>query len=127
MKILVVDDNPIILDSLSELLLAEGYFVNTACHGLAGSEALLNVDFDLVIVDHLMPIMNGIQLTKHIRQHDIYADTPVIFMTTQGQKSVSFLCNSLLVTAIIDKPIDTQNLLKLVNDLLLANTHCQSL
>ncbi|ASP46880.1 response regulator [Cognaticolwellia beringensis] len=127
MKILVVDDNPAILDSLSALLSAQGYFINTACHGLAASEKLQNDCYDLIIVDHLMPIMNGIQLTKHIRQHEIYSEKPVIFMTTQGRKTVKNICDTSLFSAIIDKPIDEQNLLKLINDLLSPNTRLQSL
>ncbi|ARD43330.1 response regulator [Colwellia sp. PAMC 21821] len=127
MKILVVDDNPAILDSLSALLSAQGYFINTASHGLAASEKLQSSCYDLVIIDHLMPIMNGIQLTKHIRQHEVYADTPVIFMTTQGRKTVKHICDISLFSAIIDKPIDEQNLLKLINDLLSPNSRLQLL
>ena len=127
MKILVVDDNSVILDSLSELLFAQGYFVSKACHGLDASEKLQKKYYDLVIVDHLMPIMNGIQLTKHIRQHKIYVDTPVILMTTQGHQSLKLICNTDLFSAIIDKPVDVENLLKLVNNLLSVNTRHQLL
>ncbi|MBA6223885.1 MULTISPECIES: response regulator [unclassified Colwellia] len=127
MKILVVDDNPLILNSLSDLLFAQGYCVNTGCHGLDASEKLQNEYYDLVIVDHLMPIMNGIQLTKHIRQHKTYLDTPVILMTTQGHQSLKLICNTNLFSAVIDKPIDVQNLLKLIKSLLSVNTRYQLL
>tara|TARA_B110000438_G_C15662336_1_gene584475 strand:+ start:393 stop:776 length:384 start_codon:yes stop_codon:yes gene_type:complete len=127
MQILVVDDKQIILDSLDELLTTHGYLVDTACNGLAASEKLQNSGYDLFIVDHLMPVMNGIQLTKQIRQHDIYANTPVIFMTTQGKSLVESLGDSQLFSTIIDKPIDEENLLKSINALLTSNTRCQSL
>lgn len=127
MKILVVDDNQVILDSLSTLLSAQGYLVNTAAHGLAASEKLQSCDYDLLVIDHLMPIMNGIQLTKHLRQNVLYANTPVIFLTTQGRKSVELICDTNLFTAIVDKPINEDNLLKLINDLLSANTRYQLL
>ncbi|MBA6389200.1 response regulator [Colwellia sp. BRX10-3] len=127
MKILVVDDNKTILDSLSTVLFNQGYFVSTARHGLGASEKLQNDYYDLVIVDHLMPIMNGIQLTKHIRQHDVLADIPVIFMTTQGRKAVELVCNTDIFSAIIEKPINEKILLKLLNDLLSPNTLYQLL
>lgn len=127
MKILVVDDNQAILDSLSTLLSAQGYLVNTAAHGLAASEKLQSSDYDLLVVDHLMPIMNGIQLTKHLRQNVLYANTPVVFLTTQGRKSVELICDTNLFTAIVDKPINEDNLLKLINGLLSANTRYQLL
>jgi two-component system, chemotaxis family, chemotaxis protein CheY len=127
MKILVVDDNQSILNSLSNLLFAQGYFVDTACHGLAASEKLQSSIYDLLIIDHLMPIMNGIQLTKHLRQHKLHCATPVIFMTTQGHKAVELVCNTDIFTAIVDKPIAEANLLKLINGLVSSNTHSQSL
>ena len=127
MHILVVDDKQAILDSLSAILTAHGYFVDTACHGLAASEKLQNTVYDLLIVDHLMPIMNGIQLTKHVRQHELYLNTPLIFMTTQGHNSVKSICDSNLFTAIVDKPVDEQNLLNLINDLLSSNSRYQLL
>ena len=127
MNILVVDDNPIILNNLTALLSAHGYFINTACHGLDASEALVNNSFDLVIIDHLMPIMNGIQLTKHIKQHEALADIPVIFMTTQGINAIPYLCDIEMFSAIVDKPIDEHSFMLLVNELLLTNTRRQSL
>lgn len=127
MNILVVDDNSIILNNLTSLLSAHGYFVSTACHGLDASEALVNNSFDLVIIDHLMPIMNGIQLTKHIRQHEVLADIPVIFMTTQGKNAVPYLCDIKMFDAIIDKPIEEQSFINIVNGLLIPNSLSQSL
>ncbi len=127
MQILVVDDKQTILNSLEKLLSSQGYLIDTAIHGLAASEKLQNKHYDLLIIDHLMPIMNGIQLTKHVRQSEIYANTPVIFMTTQGQNSVESLCNIDLFSAIVDKPIDEQNLVNLINKLLSPNTRYQLL
>ena len=127
MQILVVDDKQIILDSLSKLLSKHGYIVGTACNGLAASEKLQKSDYDLFIVDHLMPVMNGIQLTKHIRQNSTYSGTPVIFMTTQGKDLIQSLCDTELFSAVIDKPIDEQNLLNSINSLLSSNTRHQSL
>lgn len=127
MNILVVDDNSVILNNLNGLLSQQGYFVSTAAHGLAATEMLQSNDFDLIIVDHLMPIMNGIKLTQHLRQNELYANAPIIFLTTQGQKSVASICDASLFTAIVDKPINTDNLLKLVNDLLTSNSRYQLL
>jgi len=127
MHILIVDDKKVILDSLSGLLSAHGYFVDTANHGLDASEKMQRTRYDLLVIDHLMPIMNGIQLTKNLRQNETYADTPVIFMTTQGQESVKQLCNIEMFNAIVDKPIDEQQLLKLIAELESSNTRYQSL
>ncbi len=127
MKILIVDDNKFILNNLSSLVSAEGYYVETACNGLAASEKLENDQYQVVIIDHLMPIMDGIQLSKHLRQHKRYINTPIIFMTSQGQAAVQKVCNTALFTAIVEKPIDEENLMMLINDLQSSNTRYLSL
>lgn len=127
MNILIVDDNQAIIASLRALLLSQGYNVDIANHGLAGSEKVQKHAYDLVLIDHLMPIMNGIQLTKYLRQQECYANLPVIFMTSQGHKIVESICDPKLFTAIIDKPIIEENLLSLVNDILMSNSSFQSL
>ncbi|MFQ3193547.1 MAG: two-component system chemotaxis response regulator CheY [Colwellia sp.] len=80
-----------------------------------------------MLVDRLIPIMNGIMLTKHIRQHKIYLDTPVIRMITKGHHSLKLICNTSILSAVIDKPIDTSTLLKLIIGLRSVNTRYQLL
>lgn len=115
------------LDKISTVLINAGYDVDTACHGLAASERVLDTHYDLFIVDHLMPVMNGIQFTKHLRQHADYADATIIFMTTQGQSLVKSLCDSSLFSAIVDKPLHEAKLLNVINDLTSSNTRHQLL
>ncbi len=127
MKILVVDDNQAVLDSLSAMLTAHGYYVDTACNGLDASEKSQSENYDLLIIDHLMPIMNGIQLVKNLRQIVQYSLTPVIFMTTQGQSAVQSEYQSGLFNALVDKPIAEENLLNLIVNYQRSNTRRQSL
>lgn len=127
MNILVVDDKQAILTSLDALLTAHGYYVDTACNGLDASEKSQNKIYDLLIIDHLMPIMNGIQLVKKLRQIKEYVATPIIFMTTQGQDSVQAECDSALFSALIDKPINEDELLSLIESHQSSNTRYLSL
>lgn len=127
MHILVVDDKEVILTSLKETLTAHGHQVDTACNGLDASEKSQNTIYDLLIVDHLMPIMNGIQLVKRLRQTETYAFTPIIFMTTQGMSAVQSEYDSGLFTGLIDKPIDEDKLLSLIASQQNSNTRYLSL
>jgi CheY-like chemotaxis protein len=127
MKILVVDDNQAVLDSLSAMLTIHGYCVETACNGLDASEKSQGESYDLLIIDHLMPIMNGIQLVKNLRQIDQYSLTPIIFMTTQGQNAVQSEYKSGLFNALVDKPIAKENLLRLIANYQRSNSLRQSL
>ncbi len=78
-RILVVDDERELLDFLAETLRSEGYAVETAPDGRAAKDALMKGSFDVVLSDIVMPGMNGLQLLRQVREHDL--DLPVLLMT----------------------------------------------
>lgn len=126
MKILVVDDKQTILTQLSELLVSNGHTITVAKNGLDGQEKYQNERFDLLVIDHLMPLMDGVQLLKNIYQKEQIAP-PIIFMTTQGRDSLSELVEQSLCDVIIDKPIDEQQFLSLIQQLNKQNSRLTSL
>jgi DNA-binding NtrC family response regulator len=77
--ILVVDDEPLVRNSLSELLTLSGYSVSNASNGQEALELLKSYTADIVITDLKMPRMDGVQLLKHIKE--FHPDTPVILIT----------------------------------------------
>lgn len=77
--ILLVDDEPLVLRSLSEVLTLAGYTVNTATGGKEALELLKNYTTDIIISDIRMPEMDGIQFLKNIKISS--PDTPVILIT----------------------------------------------
>ena len=81
-KILIVDDEKIIRESLSYILKKEGYDVEEAENGLVAYEMLLKNFFDLVVTDLEMPSMKGIELLEKIKQVNI--QTSVIIITAFG-------------------------------------------
>jgi len=127
MHILVVDDKQVILDSLTNLLAGNGHTVHTACNGLDAFEKAQNFSYDLFIIDHLMPIMNGLQLSKNLSQYSGTMNTPLLFMTTQNVETVSKLAEAQLFHAIISKPINEANLLSQVSKLNIKNIQLHSL
>ena len=80
--ILVVDDEPLVRNSLSELLTLSGYSVSNASNGQEALELLKSYTADIVITDLKMPQMDGVELLKHIRE--FHPDTPVILITGFG-------------------------------------------
>lgn len=117
MNILVVDDKQSVLNSLTILLESEGHNVTTANNGLDGFEKAQKSFYDLFIIDHLMPIMNGLQLSKNLNQHENYSSHPIIFMTTQDVDTIVNSSEANLFTAIVSKPIDENHLIKLISPL----------
>jgi len=81
-KILVVDDEPILRDSLEVALKTSGYDVITARTGEEGLERFQKEDPDIVLLDHWLPGINGDEVLRRIKEGD--PEVPVIIMTAQG-------------------------------------------
>jgi two-component system response regulator AtoC len=81
-KILVIDDEPILRDSLEVALKTSGYDVITARTGEEGLDRFQKEDPDIVLLDHWLPGINGDEVLRRIREED--PEAPVIIMTAQG-------------------------------------------
>ena len=79
---MVVDDEPLVRHSLSELLTLSGYTVSVASNGKEALDLLKNYTTDILITDMKMPQMDGVQLLRQIRA--TYPDIPVILITGYG-------------------------------------------
>lgn len=85
-RVLIVDDEPFNLEILSEHLNDGGYEVVTAEDGLAAWQLLQHdsVGFDAVLLDRMMPRMDGMEVLAHMRQHPNFQHVPVIMQTAVG-------------------------------------------
>ena len=81
-KILVIDDELHLADGIRENLEAEGYGTAVAYDGAEGLDAIRNGTFDLVLLDVMMPKMDGLQVCAAARQEGI--QTPILFLTVKG-------------------------------------------
>jgi DNA-binding response OmpR family regulator len=116
--ILVVDDDPYILHLSAEVLIRRGYEVNAAADGAAAWE-LLNADrYDLLITDHNMPRLTGVELVKKLRSARMAL--PVILITGRLPAEALAQTPSLQLTAVLPKPFSIVELLKMVEVVLRA-------
>lgn len=83
-KVLVVDDEPSIVTLLKFNLEKEGYEVFSAETGTQGLELALNQSFDFIILDIMLPGMDGMELTRSLRQEKI--DTPILMLTAKDDQ-----------------------------------------
>jgi two-component system, OmpR family, alkaline phosphatase synthesis response regulator PhoP len=81
-RILVVDDETHLAAGIRENLEAEGYYTEIAHDGLAGIEKIRAHDFDLILLDVMMPNMNGLEVCETLRREG--RQTPVMFLTVKG-------------------------------------------
>jgi CheY-like chemotaxis protein len=115
--ILIVDDEFGIVDVLGEVLGDEGYRVVTAANGQQGLERIAEMRPSLVILDMMMPVLDGLAMLGRLRSDPAYRDLEVIVMSAapppRGQQKL--LSN---VSGFLRKPFDLQDLLKMVRLLL---------
>ncbi len=108
-RILVVDDEDIIRESLSYVLKKEGYTVDEAGNGKAALDKLLQESFDLVITDLEMPVMKGIRLLEEIKKLNI--QTNVIIITAYGSLDTAISALRVGASDYILKPIEFDEIL----------------
>ncbi|MBU0767709.1 MAG: response regulator transcription factor [Proteobacteria bacterium] len=82
MKILVVDDEPDLLEQLRETLTNQRYDVDTADDGESALNKLFDNPYDLLILDIMLPVVDGLAILREIRKANI--DTPVLMLTAKG-------------------------------------------
>ena len=82
MRILIIEDQPEILQNIADYLELKGYLVDCAYDGLGGLHLAVTQPFDLIILDLMLPGMDGITLCKKLRQ-DAQISTPIIMLTAR--------------------------------------------
>ena len=116
-RVLIVEDEPNIVESLSFILEREGCAITTELDGVAGL-ARLNVDRpDVLILDVMLPKLDGFQVLKQIRSDANLAELPILMLTAKGQQKDRQTAEELGVNAFITKPFSNQEVVKLVMEL----------
>ena len=87
-KLLVVDDEPVLLKGLKYTLEQENYEVDTAVDGQEAFEKAISNDYSLVILDLMLPKMNGLEVCEKIREHSM---VPIIILTAKGEDASKVL------------------------------------
>ena len=110
-KILVADDSPVERLALQEVLTRNGYQVLTAENGEQAIARSRSDHPDLILMDVVMPGMNGYQATRTISRHDETRDIPIIMCTSKGQETDKIWGMRQGALAYLVKPVDHDELL----------------
>ena len=115
-RVLLVDDEPIVRDSVRRLLAFDGYVVEPVASGPEALAALQNSSFDLVITDYEMPGMKGDQLAAAIKA--ILPQQPVLMISAYGEQLRSPMNPLSAVDIIVTKPFQIDELRQAISILI---------
>jgi CheY-like chemotaxis protein len=110
--VLVIDDDRDIRDTIQELLEGEGYSVATAENGAAALQKLRHVRPQLILLDLMMPVMDGASFREAQMNDESLAAIPTVVMSARNDPGKE--AGPLLVRACLSKPIELDDLLALV-------------
>jgi len=113
-RVLVVDDSPTIRKLVSAILARHDYEASQAADGQAGLERLREGGIDLVLLDFVMPRMNGYQFCREMRGDEALRHLPVILMSAKGDKIRGQFVQQTGAIDAITKPFDARGLLAVV-------------
>lgn len=117
-KILIIDDEEIIIRTLSKLLESNGYEVFVTKNGQDAVVMAEEVDFDLILADIRMPGMNGVDTVKHIYSkvsNGKDKKIPAIFITGYADQATEKEAAKLKPAAFLHKPFDIKELIEEIN------------
>jgi len=111
-KILVADDEPDILTTLEDLLTQEGYVVLKAADGKKAVEEAKKMIPDLIVLDVMMPKMNGFEVLERLKKDEKTMDIPVIMLTVRSASKDVEQGIQLYAEKYVTKPFEPDMLLK---------------
>lgn len=117
-RVLIVDDSPTETHKMSSILAKNGHEVLTAESGEEGVAKAKETLPDVVLMDIVMPGLNGFQATRQLSKHDTTSHIPVIIVTTKDQETDRLWGKRQGAKGYLTKPVDDSVLLKAIKDVL---------
>jgi len=119
--ILVIDDDPAILDLITQVLLEEGYEFLAVNNGQTAVDLARKLRPHLILLDLMMPQMNGWQVTAVLKADPQTRAIPILLLS--ARRDMARTANELGVTAYLEKPFDLDDLLSRVQRILTLSEH----
>jgi len=114
--ILIVDDDEMVCIALSELLKPEGYEIDSVGSGKEALNQINEKKYDLLVLDIIMPEMDGLGLCRKIREREDYSETPIIFLTAKSREEDRVMGMDAGANLFLSKPISPDKLLGLISE-----------
>ncbi len=116
-SVLLIEDEPNIIEAISFLLSRDGWTVRLHTEGVGAVEAVVEKQPDVVILDVMLPGRSGFDILRELRQGAARPDLPVLMLTARGQKTDRDMAEGYGVSCFMTKPFSNSEMLQTVRDL----------
>ncbi|WP_298569676.1 response regulator [uncultured Aliiroseovarius sp.] len=116
-QVLVIEDEPNIVEAISFILSRDGWKVSTHANGETAVQAVYDASPDVLILDVMLPGRSGYDILKDLRANDATRTLPVLMLTARGQRTDRELAQRLGVSKFMTKPFSNAEVLETLNDL----------
>ncbi len=116
-RVLVAEDEPNIVESLSFILNRSGCDVTSVTDGEAALNSIRADKPNVVILDVMLPKMNGFEVLKAVRSDETVKDIPIIILTAKGQSQDRRMAEEIGANAFVTKPFSNQHIIETVQQL----------
>lgn len=118
-RILIADDNENVREFLGHMLQKRGFIIENACDGEEALKKTAQKKPDIMILDVMMPLMDGFETCKRLKENPDTRDIPIIFLS--AEKRISKMITDMPGAAVkyIEKPCNIEYLVRQINELIL--------
>ena len=116
-RVLVIEDEPNIIEAISFILSRDGWTVHTHSDGITANDRIRTTPPDLIILDEMLPGKSGFDILRDLRAEQDTADLPVLMLTARGQARDREMAERLGVTQFMTKPFSNAEVLESVRAL----------
>ena len=116
-RVLIAEDEPHLVESLTFILNRAGYAIETALDGETALQSIRVRPPDLVILDVMLPKLNGFEILKRIKAHDRLRTLPVIVLTAKGQRQDRATAEEIGADLFLTKPFSNKDVVAAVQEL----------
>ena len=113
-KILIVDDDPVLIKLLHSILTTKGYEVITTDQAADGLQFAINAHPDLIILDVMMPIINGFNFCRLLKNQEGKRHIPIVILTARNEMEDVEIGMEMGAEAYLTKPVNTDELFRTI-------------
>lgn len=122
-SVLIIEDEPFIIEALSFLLEREGFQLSAYSDGEGCVDFIKKIKPDLIILDMMLPNISGMQILENLRNSTEFSNLPVLMLTAKGQTKDRQAAENAGASLFMTKPFSNDEIIANVHKLLQTGTH----